>query len=94
MSPLFKSDTQPSRSLVAVCVVAHIQKPMFFSSFRPFELHFPQTVFGDELAPTVALQSGPIFYNTFENERENDMEINHIFLLDQNHSLGRSCSLP
>lgn len=94
MSPLFKSEIQPSRSSVPVCAIAHIQKPMFFSSFSPFKLNFPQPFFGDELAPTVALQSSLIFYNTLENERENDMEINHIFLLDQNHSLSLSCSLP
>ena len=93
-SPLFKSDIEPSRSLVPVCAISHIQKPMFFSSFSPFKLHFPESFFGDELAPTVALQSGLIFYNTLENERENDMEINHILLLDQNHSLSLSCSLP
>lgn len=89
-----KSDIQHSRSLVPVCAIVHIQKPMFFSSFSPFKLHFPKSYFGDELAPTVALQSGLIFYNMLENERENDMEINHILLLDQNHSLSLSCSLP
>lgn len=88
MSPLLKSDIQPSRSLVLVCVIAHIQKAMFFSSFSPFKLHFPKPFFGDELAPTVALQSGLIFYNTLENERENDMEINHILLHDQNRRLS------
>lgn len=91
---LFKADTQPSRSLVAVCVVAHIQKPMFFSSFRPFELHLPQTYLVMNWPQQWHFNQARFFYNTLENERENDMEINHIFLLDQNHSLGRSSSLP
>lgn len=93
MGPLLEPEIRPRRSLVLVCVIAHIQKPMFFPSLSPFKLNFPQPFFDDELAPTVALQSGLIFYNTFENERENDMEINHIFVLDQNRSLSLSCSL-
>lgn len=91
---LFKSDIQPSRPLVPFCGIVHIQKAMFFSSFSQFKLHFPKSFFGDELALTEALQSDLIFYNTLENERVNDMEINHILLLDQKHSLSLSCSLP
>lgn len=43
--PLFNSDIKPSRTLVPVGAIVHIQKPMFFSSFRPFKLHLPSSFF-------------------------------------------------
>lgn len=76
-SPLCKSDIQSSRSLFPR--LSYIQIAMFLSSFWSFKLHFPKSFFGDELAPTVALQSGLIFSNTLENEKENDMKINITF---------------
>ena len=40
------------------------------------------------------LKSSPIFHNTFENEQEMDTGINHSLLLDQNHRVCLSWSLP
>lgn len=92
INPLFKSDIQPCRSLVPVCANVHFQKPMFFSSFSPFKCHFPKSF----LVMNWPKQRhfNQIFCNTLEKGRENDMEINHISLLDQNQSLSLSCSMP
>lgn len=65
--------------LVAVCSVAHL-----FPSHAPVEASL-SNIFSDESAPTAALQSGPLLRDAPQKtEGENDMEINHTFLLDQN----------
>lgn len=90
INPLFKLNIQPYRSLVYFCVSVHFQKPMFFSSLSPFKCHFPKSFL--VMNWPQQWHFNQIFSNTLENERENDMEINHILLLDQNHSLSLSCS--
>lgn len=68
------------------------KKNMFFSSFSPFKHHFPKSFL--VMNWPQQWHFNLILRNTLENERENDMEINHILLLDQNRSLSLSCSLP
>lgn len=65
----------------AVCSVARL-----FPSFIPsWSATFPANIFSDESAPTAALQSGRLLRGAPQKtEGENDMEINHTFLLDQN----------